>query len=57
MGGTLLKLVSKNGSDSLSTKHSTLASITAESIDGVSASLGDLTNGKKCTLVVNVATK
>ena len=59
MGNLSLKLVSKKGKDKLnSTTYQTLFDIPAIDIDGNQvAHLGDLLQGKKCIMVVNVASK
>ena len=58
MGGLALKVVAKKGKDQLSTKYESLFDIPTTDIDGNPvARLGDLLQGKKCILIVNVASK
>ncbi len=53
----MAKAVFKKGRDKLETKHETLWDIHAETIDGDNVKLGDFVGGKKCIMVVNVASK
>ena len=58
MGNLAFKAVQKKGKDKLSSKYESLFDIPAKDIDGVEhARLGDMLQGKKCILVVNVASK
>lgn len=58
MGGLASKLIFKSGKDKLKTKYQSLHDIPAIDIDGNEIKrLGDILEGKKCILVVNVASK
>ena len=58
MGGLASKLIFKNGKDKMTTKFSSLHEIPAVDIDGNQIErLGQLIDGKKAILVVNVASK
>ena len=59
MGNLAFKMVSKKGKDKLSSNtYQSLFDIPAVDIDSVQIpKLGDILVGKKCTLVVNVASK
>ena len=58
MGNVGFKLVQKKGKDKLGSGYSSLQEIPSVDIDGAPvAKLGDLLQGKKCILVVNVASK
>ena len=59
MGNLSLKLVSKKGKDKLtSSTYQSLFDIPAVDIDGNQIkNLGDILQGKKCIMVVNVASK
>ena len=57
MGGLILKAVSHGGSEAIPSQSRSLLELTAKNIDGVDAALSDLCAGKKCIMVVNVATK
>ena len=58
MGNVGFKLVSKKGKDKLASSYSSLLDIPSVDIDGAQvAKLGDLVEGKKCILIVNVASK
>ena len=58
MGNVGLKIVSKKGKDKLISEHTSLLQCIAKDIDGNQApSLADVVCGKKCLLVVNVASK
>ena len=58
MGGLILKAVSKTGNEWLQSNASSLLEIGAKTIDGPEiAQLGEILSGKKCIMVVNVATK
>jgi len=57
MGALVMKAVAKTGKEWLSNSATSLHEIGAKNIDGAQvAQLGDLIAGKKCTMVVNVAT-
>ena len=47
----------KKGQDVLNSTVGSLFELSADDIDGDSRQLGDLCRGKKCIMVVNVATK
>ena len=54
----IMKAITKTGSDACESDAASLLEIGAKNIDGVDiANLGSILEGKKCTLVVNVATK
>ncbi len=55
MGSLALKAVSKSGSDTIQCSIQSLKEVSALNIDGVSVKLADLMEGKKCIMVVNVA--
>ena len=57
MGNLLFKAVSKKGTDMMTSTSGSLKEFSAINIDGVNTELAELMSGKKCTLVVNVATK
>lgn len=59
MGGAVFKLVSKKGKDKFSEqRYESLLDIPATDIDGNHINkLEDILQGKRCTLVVNVASK
>ena len=58
MGGLILKAVSKTGSEWLKSNASSLLEVGAKTIEGPElAQLGEILSDKKCTMVVNVATK
>ena len=57
MGSMVLKAVSKKGTDKIATKHASAFEINAFDIDGQERLLADMATGKKCIMVVNVATK
>lgn len=58
MGGLALKAVSKKGKDKLSTSYQSLFDIPTVDIDGkIIENLGSVCQGKKCIMVVNVASK
>ena len=58
MGGLASKLIFKKGKDKLDTTYSSLWDIGAIDIDGNKINnLGDICHGKKCVMVVNVASK
>ena len=58
MGGMVFKLIAKTGKDKLQTKFTNLNEIPSVDIDGNAVPrLGELVTGKKCVMVVNVATK
>lgn len=56
MGGVLSKIVFKNKHESCHPSATCLWDILADDIDGDEALLRDVVAGKKCVLVVNVAT-
>jgi hypothetical protein len=58
MGGKLSKLLFKRGKDkNLNTKYTSLLDIPAIDIDGFEINpLGRILEGKRCIMVVNVAT-
>ena len=51
-----MKAVSKTGTEAVSSNAASLLEISAKNIDGANVELGSILTGKKCTLVVNVAT-
>ena len=51
-----MKAVSHKGTETLSTNAGSLHEINAKNIDGADIELGSILTGKKCILVVNVAT-
>ena len=55
MGGLVLKAVSKNKDEVVTTQAKSLFEFDAKLINGQNANLGDVCKGKKCTIVVNVA--
>lgn len=58
MGGVAAKLIFKSGKDKFGTEYKSLHEIPVTDIDGNEyRRLGDLINGKKAILVVNVASK
>jgi hypothetical protein len=58
MGGLAAKLVFKKGKEKMTTKYTSLHEIPAVDIDGNPIErLGNLIDGKKAILVVNVASK
>lgn len=58
MGGAILKMVSKNGKEAVSTNYTSLWEIPVTTIEGQRIErLGQLVEGKKAVLVVNVATQ
>jgi hypothetical protein len=58
MGALALKMVSKKGSEAVSTKYTSLWDIPTVDIDGNNIEkLGQFASGKKCVMVVNVASK
>ena len=57
MGSVALKAVSKKGTDDLITKYASAFEISAIDIDGNERKLSEMGRGKKCIMVVNVATK
>ena len=57
MGGVLSKIVFKRAYEDVSTKATCLWDIVSEDIDGEEVLLRDVVQGKKCVLVVNVATQ
>ena len=58
MEGVIERAIFKNGKDMVEAKHSTLWSYAAKSIEGQMIDpLGPSVEGKKCVMVVNVATK
>lgn len=58
MGGLASKLIFKKGKDKLTTSYTSLHEIPAVDIDGNKIErLGNLIDGKKAILVVNVASK
>lgn len=58
MGGVVAKLVFKKGKDKFMTNYNSLLDIPATDIDGNHFNkLEDILKGKKCILVVNVASK
>jgi hypothetical protein len=56
MGGVLSKIIFKTGYEDVDVKADCLWDIVSEDIDGQEVLLRDLVEGKKCVLVVNVAT-
>lgn len=57
MGALLLKAVAKTGKDDCQSNATSLLSIGAKTIEGGQLDqLGEILQGKKCTMVVNVAT-
>jgi hypothetical protein len=58
MGGLAAKLVFKSGKEKMTSKFTSLHDIPAEDIDGNHIErLGNLIDGKKAIIVVNVASK
>ena len=58
MGNLAFKAVQKKGKDKLDSKYESLFDIPATDIDGNQVGkLGDILQGKKCVLIVNVASK
>ncbi len=57
MGGLVFKAVAKSGSEPLQTHYNSLWVPHAFNIDGQNTELGSVAAGKKCVMVVNVATK
>ena len=58
MGSLILKAVAKRGHESFTSQATSLFQVGAKTIDGSEvAQLGEILDGKKCTMVVNVATK
>ena len=62
MGGcvtaTAVKAVSKKGYEEISSTAESIHDIPVTTLDGNQVSnLGELTRGKKCTMIVNVASK
>lgn len=58
MGGVAAKLIFKSGKDKFATDYKSLLDIPATDIDGNEIRrLGDIVQGKKAILVVNVASK
>ena len=57
MGAAIFKLIAKTGKEPCDSKATSLFELEAKSIEGTDANLGAVLQGKKCTLVVNVATK
>ena len=53
----MFKAVAKKGKEELKTEFSSLFQIKANDIEGKEVLLGDLAKGKKCIMVVNVASK
>jgi len=56
MGALLFKAVAKTGTDELKNKARSLLELSAKDIDGSDVALADICMGKKCIMVVNVAT-
>ena len=58
MGGLALKVVSKKGSEAVATQYTSLWDIPSVDIDGRQVEkLAEYASGKKCVMVVNVASK
>ena len=59
MGGLVAKMVFKNGKDTLArAEQKSLLEISAVDIDGqLIPRLGNIIEGKKCVMVINVASK
>ena len=58
MGGLASKLIFKSGKDKFGSDYNSLLDIPATDIDGNRINrLGDMLQGKRCILVVNVASK
>lgn len=58
MGNLVFKAIQKTGNDKLSTNFTSLLDISTVDIDGKKITrLGEILEGKKCTMVVNVASK
>jgi hypothetical protein len=58
MGALALKMVSKKGSEAVSTQYTSLWDIPSVDIDGNKIEkLSQIAAGKKCVMVVNVASK
>ena len=56
MGGLIFKAIAKNEQQFVATCSESLHQISVKRITGEEVSLADACKGKKCTLVVNVAT-
>jgi len=57
MGNQILKIFFKEGEDNISAKYENLNQIPAKLIDGIETTIGEQIKGKKCYLVVNIASK
>lgn len=58
MGGVIAKLVFKNGREPVASAYTSLWDIPCTTIDGLALErLGQLVEGKKAVLIVNVASK
>jgi len=57
MGNQILKIFFKEGEDNISAKYENLNQIPAKLIDGTETTIGEQIKGKKCYLVVNIASK
>jgi len=57
MGAALSKVVFKKGKTAYKQKHESLFEIEATTIDGRTVRIGELVQGKKAVMIVNVASK
>ena len=58
MGAVVAKLIFKNAKENVASEAKSAWEISAKNIDGVMVDpLQTLINGKKCVMIVNVATK
>ena len=55
MGGIILKAVSKNKNERVSSNADSVFDFSANLITGERVNFADVCKGKKCTIVVNVA--
>ena len=56
MGGLIMKAIAKNEQQFVATCSESLHQLSVKRITGEEVSLAEVCKGKKCTLVVNVAT-
>ena len=56
MGALVMKAIAKTGEDAVASSATSLLEISAKNIEGVDITLDSILQGKKCTMVVNVAT-
>jgi hypothetical protein len=58
MGALVLKAIEKKGYDTLlTTQHKSLWEISAMDIEGNMKNIGEVCQGRKCVMVINVASK